>query len=350
MVRKLGVIGAGSIGNHLSYSFGKLDWKICVLDIDTEALKRFQEEIFPKRYGFAPDHIDFYNNYDDFFKEKFDLVIIGTPPDTHTTILSDISSVYRGDLLVEKPICTPTHQDISAISEFIDKHPGNVFVGYNHRVARVTKLAINCLSELSLGNLESINVSWKESWQGILNAHPWLDSPSDSYLGFTERGGGSLFEHSHGIDIAVYFSSLFDGSRLTLDSASASYITSVDLDYDESVTIEIRTEKGARIRVARDVLTFPAEKSIELNFESGNCVINFGVEGNIDKLFISSGEIVYSCVISKTRPDDFDQEVLSIMEYISGEAPFASHPLRAKSALESTVLAVEALKFSQNQT
>ena len=42
-----------------------------------------------------------------------------------------------------------------------------------------------------------------EHWGGIFNAHPWLNGPKDSYLGFTSKVGGSLCEHSHGLNLII---------------------------------------------------------------------------------------------------------------------------------------------------
>ena len=37
-----------------------------------------------------------------------------------------------------------------------------------------------------------IDVEFREHWEGIFKAHEWLDGPQDSYLGFSQRGGGAI--------------------------------------------------------------------------------------------------------------------------------------------------------------
>ena len=51
-------------------------------DVDPDAIKRTKEEIYPARYGTWDDEINFIEFPNDNSYE-FDLIIIGTPPDTH---------------------------------------------------------------------------------------------------------------------------------------------------------------------------------------------------------------------------------------------------------------------------
>lgn len=48
---KIGIIGAGSIGNHLAFSWRKIGADVTVCDISKNALDRFKAEIYPSRYG-----------------------------------------------------------------------------------------------------------------------------------------------------------------------------------------------------------------------------------------------------------------------------------------------------------
>ena len=42
-----------------------------------------------------------------------------------------------------------------------------------------------------MGKLQTLDVEFREYWGGIFEAHPWLNGPQDSYLGFWKRGGGA---------------------------------------------------------------------------------------------------------------------------------------------------------------
>ena len=52
-----------------------------------------------------------------------------------------------------------------------------------------------------IGKIETLDVEFREFWGGIFAAHPWLDGPQDTYLGFWKRGGGASGEHSHAINL-----------------------------------------------------------------------------------------------------------------------------------------------------
>ena len=342
MKPKIGIIGAGSIGNHLGYSFSNYNWEVHVLDIDIKAVDRFKKEIFPSRYGRTPSEFFFYTNYDEFLKESFELVIIGTPPDSHTEIFSQISKYYQGDIMIEKPMCTPKKGDLERFIRQAGNYEGHVFVGYNHRVSRATQLALHLISESDLGPLNAIEVNWRESWDGILKAHPWLASPGDTYLGHSVRGGGALFEHSHGIDLAVFMSEIYDGSQISLISSQAEVVERDGMKFDKSVEVVAQTATGVKIRVHQDVETQPAEKSLKMNFANGVCTLNYGIENQKDKVTISVKDINYFVEILKSRPDDFNQEVKSITDFRSGKIPYDRHPLRLSSAIKSTQLALDA--------
>ena len=60
---KTKILGAGSIGNHLSHAARTLGWSVDLVDPDPAALERTRMQIYPGRYGrwdesirlFAPD-------------------------------------------------------------------------------------------------------------------------------------------------------------------------------------------------------------------------------------------------------------------------------------------------------
>ena len=44
---KVKIIGAGSIGNHLAHASRSLGWQVDICDIDSRALVRTKEMIYP---------------------------------------------------------------------------------------------------------------------------------------------------------------------------------------------------------------------------------------------------------------------------------------------------------------
>ena len=88
------IIGAGSIGNHLAHASRSLGWNVTVCDIDSAALDRTKSQIYPTRYGSWDKNIQLCL-IDDVPKGKFDLIIIGTPPDSHIPLALDVCFSFR---------------------------------------------------------------------------------------------------------------------------------------------------------------------------------------------------------------------------------------------------------------
>ena len=71
----------------MSHACRKNGLDVYVTDSKLSALKRMRNEIYPKRYGFWDDKIKLINIEKlDKINKLFDLVIIGTPPNTHIKI------------------------------------------------------------------------------------------------------------------------------------------------------------------------------------------------------------------------------------------------------------------------
>ena len=195
-MNKVLIIGAGSIGNHLAYACRQKNLHVSIYDIDEPALLRTKKMIYPSRYGEWDTQIKLLNEFPQ--TEKYNIVIIGTPPDSHLSIASKVLQEIKPNvILIEKPLCPPGMKGLETLKGIRAKSNTTVLVGYNHNLTANTKFVENLLDEVFLGIPLSMHVRWLEYWGGIFEAHPWLDGPKDSYLGFSERGGGACAEHSH---------------------------------------------------------------------------------------------------------------------------------------------------------
>jgi predicted dehydrogenase len=101
-VYKVKIYGAGSIGNHLAHSCRAKGWDVLMCDLDRQALERTQQDIYPSRYGKWDTEIRL-STPENMADEDFDLVIIGTPPDSHMSLARSILQArpdpsYRRDL------------------------------------------------------------------------------------------------------------------------------------------------------------------------------------------------------------------------------------------------------------
>ena len=88
-MHKVIIYGAGSIGNHLAHGCRQKQWEVSLCDTDTQALLRTKDQIYPERYGHWDDNISLYS-INDLPSDDWELVIIGTPPDTHLQIAIEI--------------------------------------------------------------------------------------------------------------------------------------------------------------------------------------------------------------------------------------------------------------------
>ena len=100
MNKKILIFGAGSIGNHMTNANLRLKNQVSVTDIDKKSLVRMKNKIFPSRYGKWNSSINLIVYKKAFEKRKFDLIIIGTPPTTH---LSLVKKLYNSSILSDFP-------------------------------------------------------------------------------------------------------------------------------------------------------------------------------------------------------------------------------------------------------
>ncbi len=203
---KIKIYGAGSIGNHYAYACLKKGWKITIVDNDPEALVRMKNEIFPSRYGYWDKNI-ILNSKDP--SDYFDIVIIGTPPQSHLNIaIKNLKQKQRPKVIqVEKPLCTPDLKFLKNFQFTKNKFKDvQIFGGYNHLLNKNTILSEKILKNENFKNLIRIDSFNNEEWSAIFKAHFWLKSPKDSYLGFYKKGGGALCEHSHGLAAWIHYS------------------------------------------------------------------------------------------------------------------------------------------------
>ena len=287
---KVLIFGAGSIGNHLSHACRQKNWSVDLVDSDPDALTRTRENIYPSRYGSWDPAISLLATVDQ--TKRYDLVIIGTPPDTHQELaIETLNRMAPKVLLIEKPLCTPFLERLDELESLESSTGCTIVVGYNHNLTNNTRRAVELVDEGVLGEPISIHVRWLEHWGGIFAAHPWLTGPEDSYLGFWERGGGACGEHSHAISLWQYFATAMDAGSITEVNACMSITKTEQVEYDRVAQLLLRTESGLVGSVIQDVVTSPPEKSMLIqgtggflewraNYDSGHDSILHGHSGS----------------------------------------------------------------------
>ena len=332
------IVGAGSIGNHLCYAARSIGWEVTVTDIDQVALNRMQREIYPSRYGAWDTDIQILTPEGEKTNSKecfYDIVFICTPPDSHLKVASE--QLFKHEpkyLFIEKPISSPnSSNELKNLKLQANKIGTKILVGYNHRLTPNTKYLVQKIQNDSFGKIKFLRANFRENWEGILKAHPWISGLESTYLGNISLGGGALFEHSHGLDLFLYISKICSLELPKISSVSMSRINSNQLYYDENSICIFEFSKNILGIVEQNVFTRPGIKMLEIEFEDVSVKwftnsTNAGVE-----VIDHDGKVLDSLIYNKKRSDDFQPQIQHINNLILGSEIYS--PI-AISETEST--------------
>jgi predicted dehydrogenase len=343
---KTKVIGAGSIGNHLSNAARRLGWSVDLCDLDPAALERTRDQIYPGRYGTWDDDIRLFTATD-VPVGGYDLICVGTPPDSHIPLaLAAVKEKPRA-VLVEKPFCTPDMAGAQELFDLAGDLGVAVFTGYDHVVGDAARRVCDILGRGEIGTVSTIDVEFREHWGGIFQAHPWLDGPHDTYLGFWKRGGGASGEHSHAANLWQHFAHACGAGRIVEVSATLDFVTDGSVDYDRLCLATVTTESGLVGRIVQDVVTQPPRKWARLQGDKGfvewSCGFKPGRDAVINQV---SGAEPQTVEIEKTRPDDFIRELQHIEQALAADpVPAAIGAVRGLD----TMLVVAAMHRSHQE-
>jgi predicted dehydrogenase len=320
-VKRIKIHGAGSIGNHQAHAARTLGWDVTVCDTDPAALRRMQSELYPSRYG-AWDPAIALTPSSDAPKGGFDLVIIGTPPDSHVPLAIDAMTEQPKAILIEKPLCDPSPGSVERVAQLAAERSARVFVGYDHVVGRAAREVAGLIASGILGTVVTIDVEFREHWAGIFHAHPWLSGPDSSYLGHWQRGGGASGEHSHALNLWQYFAHLTGAGRISTVDAMLDYVREGSGTYDRLCLLHLRTEAGLIGRTVQDVVTLPSRKWARIQGTNAAIEWILGLEPGVDAVIVRRrGEPEQVTRISKTRPDDFIEELRHVERHVADGTP-----------------------------
>jgi len=340
-MHKVKIFGAGSIGNHLSHAARRLGWGVDLVDVDQGALERTRREIYPGRYHQWDDAIGLYQPADA-PKGGYDLICIGTPPDSHISLARAAVAESPQAILVEKPLCCPDLDGAQALHDETAAAGVRLFIGYDHVVGESAQKAAELLAEGRIGPIRTIDVEFREEWSGVFAAHPWLDGPADSYLGFWRRGGGSTGEHSHALNLWQFLARACGAGAIEKVSASMTMVEDDGVAYDALSAMTLTSETGLVGRVVQDVVTRPPRKWARVQGRDGAVEWICGAEPGVDIARLECvGRPSEEFRFSKTRPDDFIRELRHIEQAM---AEGTESPLDAVRGFETMLVVAGAFR------
>jgi predicted dehydrogenase len=343
---KTKILGAGSIGNHLSHAARTLGWSVDLVDPDPAALERTRMQIYPGRYGrwdegirlFAPDAAP---------QGGYDLICIGTPPDTHVPLARAAIAEKPAGVLVEKPLCGPDLAGAQSLADEAAAANMAVFVGYDHVVGKASRIVADLLACEGLSAVATIDVEFREHWGGIFAAHPWIAGPWETYLGFSARGGGASGEHSHAINLWQHFARLSGAGRVVEVQATLDVVRDDRVDYDRLSLMNLRTERGLVGRCVQDVVTRPPRKWARIQGEGGHIEWWCNREPGVDSVTAElPRQPPIDQRVSKTRPDDFIEELRHVAAALA-DCP-ARSPISLARGLETMLVVAAAHRSAES--
>lgn len=339
------IFGAGSAGNHLANACRSLGFDVVVCDTDDKALGRMQKDIYPNRYGRWDPGIQLVLN-DKAPKGGFDYIMVATPPDSHMALAMEAIEEGPKAILVERLPCPPHMELAHEVWEAAKAKGIRAFAGFDHLVGRAEEAAEEAVNGRAIGDVQTIDVDYREHWKPTMDAHPWWNGPADAWVGHWEQGGGAGGENSPALNLWQHWAHLLGKGRVAEVEAMATYVKEGKCNYDGAIGMHLKTEKGFTGRVMQDVLTRPARKVVTLQGSEGRVELHLNHNSSGDALFLlRPGMPDKITPVHKKRPEDFIAEVRHIWSSVrDGKAS----PIDLQRGLD-TVLVLAAAHESEQR-
>ncbi len=328
------IIGAGSIGNHLAQAARRMGWSVTVVDRDPQALAGMREQIYPARYGTWDQSIRLATTAEA-PRGGFDIICVGTPPDVRMEVAREALAERPRLLQLEKPLCAPTLEGLEGFLADCGAYPELLaVVGYDHAVgASVTEL-VSLLETGAIGAVQSLDVEFREHWEGIMAAHPWLGGVEESYLGDWRRGGGAGGEHSHALHLWRFLALRAGLGEWKSLSAALQMQRAGGGEYDAVAAFTLVTAEGRIGRVIQDLITTPPRKIARVHGEEGTLewICGGHPQGDLVRILPRRGDPVER-LFARSRPDDFHREMLHLDDLLNGRVALENSPISLASGV-----------------
>ncbi len=250
---KLLAVGLGSIGRRHTSLFSKYFKEIHIADINPSRLEQAKNT-----FKVDKAYLDYKKAIK---KEKYDLVLITTPPHLHLEIAREAVK-KRINLFIEKPLGMSC-SGWNLIYERCKKFKIVNYVAYCHRHINYTKKLKYILKNKKIGSVLSANMRWGSY---LPDWHPWEDYRS-FYMAKKRQGGGALLDESHGIDLIRYLIGDVDRVFAKVEKNSKLQISS-----DDHAFLTLKVKKNILIHINFDLISRYPRINLEINGSNGSII------------------------------------------------------------------------------
>ena len=302
---KVKIIGAGSSGNNLASACRQLAWDVTVCDVEEEALTRMRKDIYPNRYGRWDDAIKL-STLDKAPKGGFEFICVCLEPEKHLSMAMEALEEKPQGIVIDRPVCPPHMELAHELMEAGKERGVRLFAAYELTVARGAELIGDMITGHHLGEIVTLEVEYREHWESVLKAQPWVLGPHVSHLGWWEQGGGAGGEHSQALNLWQHLAHLSGKGRVVEVDAMVSYAREGKAVWDSLACWNLRTEKGFTGRVVQDVISKPSRKRARLQGSEGAVELSVNHTPDSDALFVvRPGAPEKITPVHKKKTDDF---------------------------------------------
>ena len=298
-MKKILIVGLGSIGRRHAGQFIKFFDKIDIVDINPERILQAKKE-----YKINQS----FNDFEDALENNsYDAVAITTPPHFHLPI-AKLAASKKTNIFIEKPLGMNTHgwEEVIDLSE---KNDLVIYIAFCHRHINYSKRLKEIINSNLLGRTIHANMRWGSY---LPDWHPWEDY-RNFYMAKKEQGGGALMDESHGIDLVRYI--LGDVKEVF---AIVDTISDLEINSDDAAFLTLRMKDDSLVHINFDL----SARAPRVNFEiicSNGTVIWDRAEHKI-KIFNSADD---KWLIEKYNKNDmlkmYDKQAEHFIKCISKE-------------------------------
>ena len=268
MKKRVLIFGSGSVGTHHANAALSLNCEVFITDKKSSQLTNMKENTYPSRYGYWDNKINCIN-YKDVFKLKynFDLITIGVPPKFHLKLAKlCLKKLKFKKILIEKPLCV-----FNENYDFLKKKDmrNKVYCGFNHSISKSFRHFLGELKKISKKKEIQVDIEWKESFDLVLKAHPWLKSLNDSYLSNFRLGGGASHEYSHAVHFFLILKQIIFNEKNPKLLIKINFCKSGKNKYDKKVQLSC-LDGSKTINLFLNTINNPPIKKVKVMLKNKN--------------------------------------------------------------------------------